>query len=344
MQNTKKGIRNDNTDTKFNLVKITHINRYYPMLKDFSDQSIMRFLECLLFERGLKWGYVKKVVLSLIEHGKKTGSINNNFSFKSRFFKKAVFLKMKGDKSKLKLMENQAPFNFAFNDEEMRKIINVLKNMLEDNSGWAFRLYERACIKRKTNITQFAIFGLLIFSTGMRGIDIYQLTALEMLFVFHPHLNKSRTASINYINKNGTLHSIRIPGYIKENLAIKEYFLNLLKESGLSVPVKDLSEAEETVFARIPLFTVTRTQLNYLFDKLFKEIFQRKRDVWLRWHAGRRWFVRNVCNYINSGESLNIAAKLVGHSSVKTTSLYKNNSLCNDELQYALDGSLLTYL
>ena len=69
-------------------------------------------------------------------------------------------------------MENQAPFIFAFNDEEMRKIINVLKTMLEDDSVWAFRLYERVCIKRKTKITQFPIFGLLIFSTGMRGNDI----------------------------------------------------------------------------------------------------------------------------------------------------------------------------
>ena len=331
----------DNNNNTFRLVKTTHINKYYGLLnKDFSDESIIGLVETLIFERNLKWSYVQKILISLIEHGKRIGDLENDYIIKTAKIKKHVFLKIKYNESKLKLMEKQTPYNFSFNDDQVREMISLLKHIMFDPLKWSELLYKRNRLEKVNNIEQFTVFLYLILCTGMRGVDVYQLTALEMLFMLYPYLNESRTSSIKYINKNGTLHLIRVPKYIRYNVYIKNYFLKIVNKHNISVPLDPLSSEEERTFNKISLFTVSRIQLNYLLDKFLMTVFKRTRDTGCRWHAFRRWFVKNICNNVDGSNSLTVASKLVGHSNTRTTTLYKNNAFCNAELQIVLDKSL----
>ena len=54
-----------------------------------------------------------------------------------------------------------------------------------------------------------------------------------------------------------------------------------------------------------------------------RDRFNRKPERWKRWHAGRRWFIKTACE--NNGEYT--VARLVGHSDVRTTRKYLQNTV-----------------
>lgn len=327
---------------KFDRIKLSHVNKYYTLLSTFDEQDFINLTEHMLFERKLKWSYIEKVLFSIINKAKTESKLSDQQKIKINRLKQKVILRYKHNKEKISLLENQAPFRLAFSDDEVKLLFTTVYDMLDKPDLWSATLYDKRSAFKNINIIEFSVFSLLIFLSGMRSIDVYDLTVYDLLLVF---FCKSRDPTVTIAGKNGNIEKIKIPQKFVENTKIKnivmEKIQNLMSEENLN----DLSNCDFksdvfTQLMRIKFFTISRTQLNYLFNKLFNYLFSQKRTKWLGWHAGRRWFIQNICNYTNNDNSLNIASKLVGHNRLKTTQLYRKNALDDKTLQSILNNSI----